>query len=238
VRARLSYAKTIYFQPEIEIEPADPNLDEGGFDRLRREIEDAISDFGARLPVGEMIRRRRLEATLFGNPGVRNIGDIKMRTFVRDGEEAGDPRLVPETEDRERDAQRDWLLRPLETAVFDKSVKPSLITRMRPPIFRVALTIAVNTEDRRPTDDVRTAVREALDAYAGWLGKTQTSILKWENLATKLKEKAGVAELRGVTISDTTGLTVKLEPDGPRREYSLRPGARLELGSVEVVRSS
>jgi uncharacterized phage protein gp47/JayE len=231
IRVELLYASTVYFQPRFEVEPADPNLDDAGFDRLQRALADELVSFGARLPVGETIRRRRLEAALFGNAGVRNLGDIRMRTFV---DRSGKGDLVVEVQDRERGAARDWTLRPLETAVFDLRRKPPEITRMRPPTYRFALVIVVAREDRRPKDDVCKAVRQGLDAYAGWLGKGQRTTVLRKELASKLEESAGFAELRSVIVTDAGGLSTELL-DGSA--YPLAANARLELGSVEVVRA-
>lgn len=235
VRATLLYAKTVHFQPRFEVEPVESTLDDAGFDRLRRSLEEEVTKFGARQPVGEMIRRRRLEAALFGHPGVRNVGNIRMRTFVNGLDAAGKPGLVLELEDRERGAQGDWYLRPLETAVFDVEVKPPEITRMRPPTYRFSFIVRLAKEDLRSTDDVRKAVREALDAYVGWLARNHTTMVARKDLETTLQEKARILELLSVIISEGTGLSTELAVAG---QYPLAENARLEPGSVEVVRNA
>lgn len=231
VRAKLFYAKTVYFQPRLAVEPADPNLEDAGFDVLRRALEDDIARFGARQPVGETIRRRRLEATLFGNPAVRNVGEITMRTFVWDLDAAGKRGLVAETKDRQLGAQGDWVLSPLETAVFDVAMKPPEITRLRPPTYRFALLVAVTREERRTTDTLRQAVRDGLAAYAGWLAKNFSTTVRLAELGSKLAEQAGISALRSVLLTAPSGLSIKLGPT----EYSLAADFRLEAGSIEVV---
>lgn len=234
IRVRLLYAKTVYFQPRFAVEPADPRLDDAGFDRLRRGLLDEIVKFGARQPIGETIRRRRLEAALFNHPGVRDVGEIRMRTFTWGVDTAGQPALVPETAKRETGAQGDWELSSLETAVFDLDAKAPEILRMRPRTYRFTLIVAVPKEDRRSVDDMRAAIRDGISAYGVWLATLRTSQVNWVDLESKLKEKAGISELRRALVADETGLSSELTKARP---FLLNDDARLEAGSVEVVKS-
>lgn len=232
VRARLLYAKTVYFRPKIAIEPTDPNLDDAGFDRLRRAVQAELVGFAAQLPVGETICRRRLEALLFGLSGVRNISAIEMATFARDREGAGE--LTPETRDRRLGGQQDWSLDPLETAVLDPAVTPFEITRVRPRTFRLSLVVEIGAQDPRATDEVRQAVSGGLTAYAGWLDKAQSQSLVWSEFQSKLAASAHILQLDELVVADPEGRSTTLRLDST--PLPLGANARLELNDVEVVR--
>jgi uncharacterized phage protein gp47/JayE len=235
IRVRVKYARTIYLEPTIEVEP-EPNLDEAGFDRLRRELWDRLVGFTASLAVGEVLSRRKLEAVLFGNPGVRNIAGIKLDLFVSDPAtktlKKEDARL------RERGISGDWEFGDLEKVAIDLEIKPPIITRLRPPTYLFTLGIVTKKSERRSPDEIRNAVRRALDTYASQIalhrktsGSANASADK-PSLAAILINRADVAGLSSVVITDETGLARELKDAGGAE---IKENARFLLGPVELV---
>ncbi len=225
IRVKLLYAQTVYFQPVFAIEPVDPNLDDAGFARLQRSLFEIIEKFGKAQPVGQTVRRRRFEAAIFSESAVLNVGDIKMNTFVW-----GTNDLRPEKRDRERDAARDWELGSLETAAFDVAIKPPIITRLRPPTYRFALTVAV--PKGRTSDEVRGAVRDGVKSLAGSFGNKPSNKFGYQDLERALIEKAGITNLRSAFMTSHDGSTIALNRVDT---YSFDVGFRLVVGSIEVV---
>jgi hypothetical protein len=232
VRVHVRYARTVYFQPQVEVEPAEAGLDDGGFNRLERELADALMQLGERLPAGEAVSRRRLEAVLFGHPGVRNLSEIRMTTYV-DG--AGAEARVREPAGlRDRGDGKGWRIDPLETAVFDRGVPP-VISRLRPPVYRFSLVVLVEKTDRRPREDIQKGVRRALDAYAATLDRQDDArrAVVWADLDAALREHAGVAALGQASVTNDAGLGTDLGSGGSA--IPLEHVARLVLGSVEIT---
>jgi uncharacterized phage protein gp47/JayE len=234
IRADIQFARTVYFQPSFEVEPTELELDEVGFDRLRRELQDALARFAAGLPAGETVSRRKLEAALFGHPGVRRIGELTMATFAW-GTEAttGQPALVREQRVRELGPTRDWTLDSAETAAIDLGMRPPLITRLRPLTYRLELVVSVGRTDRRTPEAVRRSVRDALEVYAALLSEDEELGIAWDRLELALKEHAGVVSLLALVVTDDQGLASQQVKGGPA--FKTQKNARLSAGEVELV---
>ncbi|WPB72661.1 baseplate J/gp47 family protein [Archangium violaceum] len=235
VRVNLNYARSIYLQPTFQVEPADENLDERGFERLRVELQAQLVRFAASLSAGTLVSRRKLEAVLFGNPAVRNVTDVKMATYSwKEGV------LVAEQEARETGASRDWRMGPLELPLIDPDQKPPLISWYQPLYYRLDLVVSINSNDRRAADVVRQDVRTAVELYGADLGRVPGTGIQWTTLELALVSRANVKELLGVVITAAdTGLATVLKKVTPDKDTPpglvMRANGRLVLGGAEIV---
>jgi uncharacterized phage protein gp47/JayE len=247
IRVRLRYARTVYFQVGFQVEPVDPDMDEATFDRLRRELQQALARFAKDLPVGETVSRRKLEAILFGNPAVRRISDLEVETFVWGVDPANplDKVLVKEDRSRVYGPGRDWRMDSLETAAVDLERKPPRISRLRPIIWRLDLVVSLPGTDARTPEQVRQALRAAVDFYAARLAEdvqaNREARITWDDLQAALKTQARVEALLACNITLETGLAVVLARTGEAlapgqlAALPLKKDARLVLGDAELV---
>ncbi|WP_257456355.1 baseplate J/gp47 family protein [Archangium lipolyticum] len=243
IQVRLQYARTIYFQVELQVEPADPDLDEAAFDRLRRELQQSLSRFAQGLPAGETVRRRKLEAVLYANPAVRHIDGLRVLTYVW-GVDRDDPQksaLVLEAKSREYGPDRDWRLDNLETVAIDLEKKPPLISRLLPSIYRIDLVVSARRTDPRTPEQIRQALRGAVEQYAARLAKEAQATNKpqailWEDLQMTLKQQAEVEQLLSAVVTPDDGLAqVLAQSSGKQEALTLEQGTRMELGGAEMV---
>ncbi|RKH68272.1 baseplate J/gp47 family protein [Corallococcus llansteffanensis] len=238
IRAQLRYARSIYLQPEFLVEPSDPELDAGGFERLAGALRDALASFIETLQAGENVSRRRLEAVLFAHPGVRQVSELQMKTFVRAPSGKGGFELVAEDVSREYGAARDWRMDALQKATFDLKARPPRISRLRPPVYRLHLVVSRSVSDRRPAEAVQQAIRSTLEEYEALLaggekaGNDKPEIV-WPPLEAALKQGAGVVKLLSLVVTTTDGATVTLTEKGA--PYPTAKTPRLVLASVETM---
>lgn len=242
IQVRLDYARTVYFEVEFQMEPANPELDEVSFDRVRRELQQALVRFAQDLPVGENVSRRKLESVLFANPAVRQIGELRVTTWLRlvDPKAPKTPRLVSEGMGfREFGPYRDWRLEPQETPSIDLDKKPPRITRLRPTLVRVNLVVSRSRSDLRTAEQVRQALRGAVTLFGARLPAAtpaqEPPLMKtlWKTLQDTLKEQAGVEALLSAIVIWDNGLAVTLkDTDEP---IALVLGVQLVLGETELV---
>jgi hypothetical protein len=235
IRVRLSYARTLYLQPDFDVEPVDPDLDEAGFDRLRRELQQALASFIEGVPAGELLSRRKLEAILFSNPAVRHVSDITVRTYVWDSQKKT---LV---DGPRRELGLDWKFKPDEKPTIDLSKKPPDISRARPLVYRLELVVSLPSTDRRTPEQVRQSLRGAVEQYSARITtdaqatkKAQADIV-WDALRTTLRKESGVEELLSAMITTDSGLSLSLEKTGAASTRSVKLGVELALGNVELV---
>ncbi|WP_223645789.1 baseplate J/gp47 family protein [Corallococcus sp. EGB] len=244
IRVRLRYARTVYFQVDFQVEPADPQMDEGTFDRLRRELQQALMRHMLELPVGESVNRRKLEALLFGNPAIRRISDLGVETFVW-GASPQDPlqkQLVRESKSRVYGANRDWKMDPLEAARIDVDLKPPRISRLRPPVWRLDLVVALPGSEPRTPEQVRESLRGAIEVYAARLAEDvqmgREARIRLDDLQQALRTQARIDSLLACNVTLETGLSVSLVAATLRdtvTSVALRPDVRLVLGGAELV---
>lgn len=247
IRVRLRYARTVYFQVDFEVEPVDPEMDEGTFDRLRRELQQALMRYTLELPVGESVNRRRLEALLFGNPAIRRISDLAVETFVwgADPKNPLQKKLVRESKSRVYGANRDWKMEPLEAARIDPTMKPG-ITRPRPRVWRLDLVVALPGSEPRTPEQVRESLRGAVEVYTARLAEDvqmgREARISLDDLQQTLKTQARIDSLLACNVTQETGLAISLvaalPATGPREQITfiaLRPDVRMVLGGAELV---
>ncbi|MFP2927656.1 baseplate J/gp47 family protein [Pyxidicoccus sp. 3LG] len=235
IRVRLSYARTLYLRPGFQVEPVDPDLDEAGFDRLRRELQQALASFVESVPAGELLSRRKLEAILFSNPAVRHVSDITVRTYVWDSQQktlADGPR---------RELGLDWKFRPDEKPTIDVDRMPPDISRARPLVYRLELVVSLPNSDRRTPEQVRQSLRGAVEVYSARITadaqatkKPQAEVV-WDALRATLRKESGVEEVLSATLTTDSGLSLSLEQTGPRSARTVPLGVQLALGNVELV---
>lgn len=246
IRARLRYARTVYFQVSFRVEPVDPDLDEAAFDRLRRDLNQSLARFARELPVGTAVSRRKLEAVLYANPAVRRIHELVVETFVwgEDAAKPGDKVLVKETRVREQGPDRDWSMDPLETAAVDVERRPPRISRSRPLTWRLDLVVSLPASDVRTPEQVRQALRGAVDSTAARLAQqlqaSREALIDWSALQGDLKALARVDALLSCTVTLETGLAVSLGAPGTpgvSTALPLKKDVRLVLGNAELVGS-
>ncbi|MFP2908398.1 baseplate J/gp47 family protein [Pyxidicoccus sp. 3LFB2] len=247
IRVRLRYARTVYFQVAFQVEPVDPDMDEATFDRLRRELQQALSRFARDVPVGDTVSRRKLEAILFGNPAVRRISDLEVETFGWGVDPANplDKVLVKEDRSRVYGPGRDWRLDALETPSVDLERKPPRISRLRPLTWRLELVVTLPATDVRTPEQVRQALRAAVDVYAARLAEevqaNRDARITWEDLQQALKTQARVEGLLSFNVTLDTGLSVTLARvetppvQGAHTALLLKKDVRLVLGNAELV---
>jgi hypothetical protein len=235
IRVRLSYARTIYLRPAFHVEPADPDLDEAGFDRLRRELQQALASSVGSVPAGELLSRRKLEAVLFSNPAVRHITDITLRTYVWDAQKKT---LVAESKRREFGPGHDWRFEADEKPAIDLTKMPPDISRSRPLVYRLELVVSMPGSDRRKPEQVRQSLRGAVEVYSARISadaqaKNEAQAkLTWEGLQGALNKEAGAEALLEATLTTDSGLSSTLEKSGT---HSVDAKVRLALGNVELV---
>lgn len=242
IHVRLDYARTVYFEVELQVEPENADMDEVTFDRVRRELQQALVRFARSLPVGETVSRRKLEAVLFGNPAVRQIGELRVTTYLRGVDpQTRAPVLVSEGTVREYGPYRDWRLAPRETPTIDLEKKPPRITRLRPPIHRLNLVVSRSRTDTRTTEEVRQSLRGAVELYAARLAQDAkarqlpSAPIRWEDLQGTLKSQAGVEGLLSATLLRDDGFALTLQSGDPQPSIELMQGVRLVLGEAELV---
>ncbi len=242
IQVRLDYARTVYFDMEFQVEPVNPALDEAAFDRVRRELQQALVLFFQGLPVGESVSRRKLEAVLFANPAVRQIGELRVNTWLRrvDTRNPTSPELVSEgMGTREFGSYRDWRIDALETPTIDLEKKPPRIIRMRVTVFRLDLVVSRARSDTRTVEQVRQALRGAVLLFAARLPKAtpdlRPPLMKtlWKTLQDTLKEQAGVEGLLSAIVIRDDGYAITLKDSEEPIDMVL--GVQLVLGEAELV---
>lgn len=242
IQVRLDYARTVYFEVEFQVEPTNPELDEVAFDRVRRELQQALVRFAQDLPVGENVSRRKLESVLFANPAVRQIGELRMTTWLRqvDPKDPKNPRLVNEGMGfREFGPYRDWRLDSQETPAIDLEKKPPRITRLRPTLVRLNLVVSRSRTDLRTAEQVRQALRGAVTLFGARLPAAAPAqpppSMKtlWKTLQDTLKEQAGVEGLLSAIFIWDDGLAITLKD--AEEPINLVLGVQLVLGETELV---
>ncbi|MCP3099521.1 baseplate J/gp47 family protein [Myxococcus sp. K15C18031901] len=248
IRARLSYARNIYFQVDFQVEPIREDMDEATFDRLRRQLQEALSVHLNGLPVGTTVSRRKLEAVLYGNPGVRRITGLQVATFIW-GKNAAPPPdkvLVQEEESREYGLDRDWRLGSLDAARIDLEKKPPRITRLRPPIWRLDLVVALVNGEARTPEQVRESLRSAVSLYGARLAEDaeigQPAELTWDPFEQHLMTHARISALVNCDVRLETGITVTLVDATPAplsaetvTRLVAKPDLQLQFGGAELV---
>ncbi|NTX06912.1 baseplate J/gp47 family protein [Myxococcus sp. CA051A] len=249
IHVRLRYAKTVFFQVDFQVEPTNPEMDEVTFDRLRRELQQTLALHMNELPVGAPVSRRKLEALLFGNPAVRRVNELSVETYVW-GTDPGPPIkkvLVKETAGRLYGANRDWKLEPLEAARIDLELKPPRITRLRAPTWRLDLVVSLSSGEARTAEQVREALRGALDVYAARLSEDaqmgREAKLTFDSLQQSLKTQARIEALLGCDVTLETGITATLVlATNPAHvvpaqvtQLLVRADVRLQFGGAELV---
>lgn len=251
IRVRLRYARTIFFRMVFQVEPTRDDMDEVTFDRLRRDLQQALAQYMRELPVGAPVIRRKLEAVVFGNPAVRRVSDLSVETYVWGL--AGDPptqkTLVRESRSREYGANRDWKMEPLEAGRIDltiRKIQPS-ITRLRTPMWRLDLVVSLSSGEARTPEQVREALRGALDVFAARLSEEaqmgREARLTWDSLQQGLQSQARIQALLGCDVTLETGITVSLvAPNTPGlaipdqvTQLLVKADVRLEFGGAELV---
>ncbi|AKQ66599.1 hypothetical protein A176_003511 [Myxococcus hansupus] len=235
IRVRLGYSRTIYLRPVFQVEPVDPDLDEAAFDRLRRELWQALARFVEGVPAGELLSRRRLEAVLFAHPAVRHVSDITVRTYVWDAQRKA---LV---DGPRRELGLDWKFQPNEKPAIDLVKAPPDISRARPLVYRLDLVVSLPGSDRRTPEQVRQSLRGAVEAYSSRIitdaqaTKQPQSVVSWDSLRAALGKEAGAEELLFATLTTDKGLSLTLEKTGPEAHRAMNLGVQLALGGVELV---
>ncbi|WP_240356517.1 baseplate J/gp47 family protein [Myxococcus eversor] len=249
IHVRIQYAKTIFFQLDFQVEPTNPEMDEATFDRLRRELQQTLALYMRELAVGASVSRRKLEALLFGNPAVRRVSELLAATFVwgTDSETSLQKVLVLEPGGREYGANRDWKMEPLEAARIDLDLKPPRITRLRAPTWRLSLVVSLSNGEARTPEQVREALRGALEVYAARLSEDaqlgREAKLTFDSLQQSLKTQARIEALLGCDVTLDTGLTVSLVVaqtpvntlPAQVTQIAVRAGVQLMFGGAELV---
>lgn len=236
VRAVIQFVRTVYLQPTIVLAPTDPQLDDRGFERLRGELRTALAKFVADLPSEQNVSRRKLEAILFGHPGVQDITDLRLNSFT-----LGPDERYPLDPSRQRqitsgrgvtDDTGDVIVRAHERPGLDLERFPPIIARDRTPLQQLDLVVRV----ANPDSVTREAVRTALNGFATRLpdieNKNQKPIVP-ELLA--LLQPAGATAILLAVITDASGFARTL--GGEERLDSLPDGVRMILGGVDLVPS-
>ncbi|WP_338866116.1 baseplate J/gp47 family protein [Myxococcus stipitatus] len=249
IRVRLRYARTIFFQVDFRVEPTRDDMDEVTFDRLRRDLQQALAQYMRELPVGAPVIRRKLEAVLFGNPAVRRVSDLGVETYVwgLTGNPPTQKTLVRESRSRVYGANRDWKMEPLEAGRIDLEKKPPRITRLRTPMWRLDLVVSLSSGEARTPEQVREALRGALDVFAARLSEEaqmgREAHLTWDSLQQGLQSQARIQSLLGCDVTLETGITVSLvAPNSPAlaipdqvTQLLVKADVRLEFGGAELV---
>ena len=244
IQVRLEYARTVYFELDFQVEPESAELDEATFDRVRRELQQALVRFFQALPVGEPVSRRKLEAVLFAHPAVRQISPLGVTTWLRRLDADRRPVLEREGVSRWDTFSQAWLLEPRDTATLDLERRPPRITRLRPPTYRVNLVVSRPRADTRTPEQVRQALRAALVlltaqvaalAQSGQTPRTEKQL--WSELQATLRSQAGVEALISATFIGDDGFARTLN-ETSEAKFPLVQDARLVLGEAELVFSA
>ncbi|MCP3060342.1 baseplate J/gp47 family protein [Myxococcus sp. K38C18041901] len=250
IHVRLRYARTIFFLLRFDVEPNDDAMDEATFDRLRRGLQQKLSSYMRELPVGTSVSRRKLEALLFGEPAVRRISDVEVETFVwgTAPEATLEKTLVSESKSRLYGANRDWRLESLEAARVDLVRKPPSISRLRPPTWRLDLVVTLVQGDTRTAEQVRDALRGALEVFTARLTEeaqqraSTATYLTRAKLEDALRTQAHVAGLLGCDVTLQSGVTVALVSAGAAHalpqeftQLEVTGDLRLLFGGAELV---
>jgi uncharacterized phage protein gp47/JayE len=235
IRVRLGYARTLYLRPTFDVEPLDADMDEAAFDRLRRELQQALARFVEGIPAGELLSRRRLEAVLFSHPAVRHVGDITLRTHVWDARE----QVLKDGPRREQGP--DWKFKPDEKPTIDLVKAPPQISRAKPLVYHLELVVSLPGSDLRSPEQVRQSLRAAVEAYSARIildaqeTKQPQAQVAWESLRASLRKEAGAEELLSAALITDQGLSLALEKTGALSTRALGTDVRLALGGVELV---
>lgn len=237
VRAIVQYVRTVYIQPTIVVAPSDPQLDERGFERLRADLRAALAKFVADLPSEQNVSRRKLEAILFGHPGVQDITDLRLNSFTLgpDDRYPLDPsRQRPITAGRGVTGDTgDVIVRAYERPSLDLERFPPIIARDQTPLLQLDLVVRATSVE----PGAREAMRTALNGFATRLpeieNKNQKKIVPE---LTTLLASAGATKILLAVITDATGSARTLGDE--ERLDSLPEGVRLVLGGVELVKES
>ncbi|MCE9671261.1 baseplate J/gp47 family protein [Myxococcus stipitatus] len=249
IRARLLYARSVYFQVDFQVEPIREDMDEATFDRLRRQLQEALSLHMNDLPVGTTVSRRKLEAVLYGNEGVRRITGMQVTTHVWGKNPRPPPEkdLVPEEESREYGIDRDWRLGPLDAPRIDLAKKPPRIVRLRPPLWRFDLVVALLNGEARSPEQIRESLRAALVLYGARLAEDaqngQPAEITWDSIEQHLATHARIDALLNCDIRLETGITVTLVDTPPPSAQAaervtrllVKPDLQLQFGGAELV---
>ncbi len=234
VRAVVQFVRTVILQPTIVIAPTDPQLDDRGFERLRGELRAALAKFVADLPSESNVSRRKLEAILFGHPGVQDIKQLTLNSFT-----LGPDERYPLDPSRQRvitsgrgvtDDTGDVIVRAYERPSLDLERFPPIIARDRTPLLQLDLVVRVASVDAA----TREAVRTILNGFATRLpeieNKNQKPIVG--ELLARL-QSAGATEILLAVITDESGAAHIY--GGEERLDSLPDGVRLVVGGAQLV---
>jgi uncharacterized phage protein gp47/JayE len=237
VRAVVQFVRTVYLQPTIVLAPTDPELDDRGFDRLRGELRIALAKFVADLPSEQNVSRRKLEAILFGHPGVQDIKDLKLASFT-----LGPDERYPLDPARQRvitsgrgvtDETGDVIVRAFERPSLDLDRWPPIIARDRTPLLQLDLVVRAAQTDKTTLEAVRTVLNGFATRLPEIENKNQKPIVG--ELLT-LIQPAGATAILLAVITDHTGAARIL--GGEARLDSLPEGVRLVLGGVDLGKES
>ena len=230
IRVNLQFAKTLYLEPTITIEPTQTDLDADGFARLSDELTAALKVFVGDLPVGTTVSWRKLEAILYGHPGVHRVGKLVLALFELDSES---DTFVPMIS-RVIAPGSDLRLESLERLIIDDR-KPPVIIQIRPTVYAMHLVVSLNASDIRSRDEVRNAVRATIEAYGARVTQQVVQAIEWAELETSLVTYARIRELQAATIINEIGLSTDLQ-EAPNETFTI-PVAdyRIELGGVEFT---
>ncbi|NOK17269.1 hypothetical protein [Corallococcus carmarthensis] len=235
IRVRLGYSRTLYLRPAFQVEPVDTDMDEAAFDRLRRELRQALALFVEGVPAGELLSRRRLEAVLFSHPAVRHVSDITVRTYVWDAQGKA---LV---DGPRRELGADWKFKPDEKPTIDLVKAPPDISRAQPLVYRLELVVSLPGSDLRTPEQVRQSLRGAVEVYSARITtdaqatKQPQTQVAWDSLRAALRKEAGAEELLSATLITDSGLSLTLDKTGPLSTRAVNLGVQLALGGVELV---
>ena len=230
IRVNLQFAKTLYLEPRMSIEPTQTDLDTDGFARLRDELTAALKTFVGDSPVGATMSWRKLEAILYGHAGVHRVGTFELALFELDAESGAFAPMPSRTIMPGSDLR----LEALERLVIDDRKLP-VITQIRPTVYALHLVVALNADDIRSHDEVRNALRAAVENYGARVAQEVEQEIIWNELETSLVTYARIRALQAATIINQIGLSTDLE-EVPNETFAI-PVAdyRIELGGVEFT---
>lgn len=230
IRVNLQFAKTLYLEPTMTIEPVQTDLDADGFARLSDELNAALKAFVGELPVGATMSWRKFEAVLYGHAAVRRVGKVDLALFEFDSQQGT---FVPSTS-RVTTAGNDLRLEPLERLVIDDR-KPPVIVQIRPKVYTMRLVVALDAGDIRSRDEVRNAIRATVERYGAEVTQQVTPTITWIELERWLETYARIEQLQSVRIINEIGLSTDLQE--AQGETFVIPVAdyHIELGDVQFT---
>jgi hypothetical protein len=239
VRADLRFLRTVYLQPTIVVEPVDPVLDDRGFERLRGELRAALARFVGDLPIETDVSRRKLEAIVFGHPGVKNIARMTLGSFslVPDEQHPLDPtRLRQETRGRGVTGDGDVIVGRFERPAIDLVRFPPIVARERAPQLQLDLVVRARVADAA----AREAGRTAINAWITHLPTLENRASK-KVLAALSDAYAAVHPPSAEGKHDNVLLAVLTDENGLAETITVQTfadfdaEARVVLGGLEVV---